>query len=250
MPPRALREGLDYYSGQASKHLARVRLSHLIALDAVEAGVQQVAGGFPELVAKATIGASSVDDKVREGFHEVHLIALKANFELYLNRLLVVIGTDDVATYLTRTNRNLRLKGGELASLIGGPLDDPIVRLELIDRIVPAHDLDDLVALFKRLGVGVQQSVDQRNPTWSQIRVAFAVRHLIEHRDGRVDARFKKAVGNGRWLRSSWGERDSIDSIAKVRMKAVDVERTYDSMQAAVEQIGVALKKWLAANQK
>jgi hypothetical protein len=62
---------------------------------------------------------------------------------------------------------------------------------------------------------------------WPQIYTAFEARHLVEHRDGRVDARFRDAVAQV-WSNSSWGRRFRLEDLEKVVVEEEDVIATHD----------------------
>jgi hypothetical protein len=94
---QACAEALGYYGTKCTEHLVRVRLSHVLAL----AGLREESLGH-DLIVNALVAEStgSIDDrslrvKVVAGLHEVHLVSLKANFELFLNRMLWTVWVHD-----------------------------------------------------------------------------------------------------------------------------------------------------------
>src|SRR5688500_3591076 len=89
------REKISYYGQKCQLHLTRVRLSHEIALRGLSEEQVAWSAAFADLAAGAfDIGpADTQEGKLRRGLSEVHLVALKANFELYLNRIVTAIWT-------------------------------------------------------------------------------------------------------------------------------------------------------------
>ncbi len=84
----------------------------------------------------------------------------------------------------------------------------------IIDKVVWNHGLAHFEKVLKSATQiqlhDVLNAKDFRY--WSQICTAFAARHLVEHRDGKVDGRFREAVA-GFWPNSSWGRRFSLEGL-------------------------------------
>jgi hypothetical protein len=59
--------------------------------------------------------------------------------------------------------------------------------------------------------------------------VAFEVRHLVEHCDGKPDSRFRDNVRNHRGG-STWGRRQDLNAAEKVHVEDEDVAITYEAM--------------------
>jgi hypothetical protein len=90
--PDGSTEKLRHYGTKCDQHLSRVRLSHRLALDGSRIDVPKVQAGINEL-ARASFDEVQPDRrelKLRSALHEVHLVALKSDFELYLNRVVTV----------------------------------------------------------------------------------------------------------------------------------------------------------------
>jgi hypothetical protein len=183
------------------------------------------------------------DMKLRRGLHEIHLIALKADFELYLNRVLTVVWMAHFESLAAKApaRRDVSLRELAEAAIQGGSGRDLV-----IDMVVPAHDLSRLVA-------SLREATDIRVPKdlpafdfrkWSQIQVAFEVRHLIEHRDGRIDSEFRTHVRHF-WPNSSWGRRGRLPSAPeRITVDEADVVSTYEAMREAVRLVTDALVLW------
>jgi hypothetical protein len=78
---------------------------------------------------------------------------------------------------------------------------------------------------------------------WPQIRTAFETRHLLEHRDGKVDAGFREVVAHY-WPNSSWGGRLSLEGLERVAVEEEDVIATHDAMLNATELLTIELLRW------
>jgi hypothetical protein len=203
-----MRERLKHYRTKCTQHLNRVRISHLLALEALVNEKPLLTKDYQDLVRAsfADMPPTKSLAKMHSALHKQHLVSLKINFELFLNRLLTTVWSfnfAELAAKVPKQTVNLR----DLAdSIIHGGESNPDMRDFLIGRIVPDHGL---LGFEESLEVATKvrlQAVlkDKSLPYWAQILTAFEIRHLVEHRDGRVDARFRKAVKDV-WSNSSWG---------------------------------------------
>jgi hypothetical protein len=231
---RSLAERLTYYDRKCQQHLNCVRLSHLIATGALENADWTPDGSLERLLDSSFDKAQREvrDAKLRHGLHEIHLVALKANFELYLNRVLSAIWT---VSFLALTPKMPAGRDVSLRELAESLLDDGEGEMKardlIIDRIVPVHGLRQLVTMLKEsTGIRLPDLLYRTNLRyWPQIHVAFEIRHLVEHRDGTVDPTFRKSVAQ-LWDTSSWGHREQLDGLRKIRVEGEDVNATYEAM--------------------
>ena len=249
---------LQHYGLKSRQHLRRVRLSDLLAVktlafdtsaDDLEQRLEQLS--FDE-------NESDVFAKLPTMVHEIHLVALKANFELYLNRVATVAWhsrlTQAAREPLARREefgrllKKTRLSREELIDvLLGGARAPGAVEL-LVDKIVPRQGLDALTDCLQiATGVSLRATLEgAKDPrTWAQIAVAFEIRHLVEHRDGKVDARFREAVKR-HWSNSTWG-RVSVADVKKVAVEYDDVTMTFEAMLQATELLTRDLLEWCSA---
>lgn len=67
----------------------------------------------------------------------------------------------------------------------------------------------------------------------------------MEHRDGKVDARFREAVA-GFWPNSSWERRLRLEGLEKVVVEEEDVIVTLDAMLNATKLLTNELLQWTA----
>jgi len=65
----------------------------------------------------------------------------------------------------------------------------------------------------------------------------------VEHRDGKVDGRFRAAVARF-WPTSSWGKRLSLEGLEKVVVEEEDVIATYEAMLNATELLANEVLRW------
>ena len=115
----------------------------------------------------------------------------------------------------------------------------------VIDKIVPANGLEGFQDVLKKtIGIdlrGVLYSKDKQ--CWPQICTAFAVRHLVEHRDGRVDRKFREKVEQV-WGESSWSRHTDIKRSKKVPVEEKDVDKTCDAMLEATGLLAEEVRRW------
>jgi hypothetical protein len=116
----------------------------------------------------------------------------------------------------------------------------------VIQMVVPEHGLGALVRTLKE-ATGIELPKDlpgYKFSRWSQIKVAFEVRHLIEHRDGRVDSDFRAHVQKF-WSNSSWGRRGRLpDRRERIIVEEEDVKYTFDAMRETARLLTDVLVQW------
>ena len=84
----------DYYGSKCQQHLARTKLCHDLAIEAVgyhrsETSGSAVSTGVAELIQKFVDDADSeLSDRLVLALRETHFLALKVNFEFFLYRLV------------------------------------------------------------------------------------------------------------------------------------------------------------------
>jgi hypothetical protein len=210
---------LAYYDTECCKHLSRVRLSHLLALDALGFEADLASKKHGDLIG-ASFGNAKQDvfeTKLRDVLHEVHLVFLKTNFELFLNRLLSTIWTFHFVE-LTSHISDQSIPLSELAAeFLQTGESRAGAREFIIDKIVPSHGLDNLESLLqKTTKIRLREILNRKDfHFWPQINTAFEVRHLMEHRDGKVDRRFRSKMAQ-LWVHSSWGARLKLEGLEKI----------------------------------
>jgi hypothetical protein len=236
---------LRHYGKKCEEHLTRVRLSLQLSLDAVERITCNSAAAINELV-RASFDQPSpaiLDSKLRWGLCELHLLALKADFELFLNRMLTVVWDahfERLASERT-PKKDVRLK--ELAASVARGVCG---RDFVVEAVVPKHGLDELAAsLRETTGIELSENLPGYDFTrWSQVSVAFQVRHLVEHLDGKADPKFRREVQKY-WCHSTWCKRHpDLEDLDRIRVELVDVDYTYTAMRDAARLLTHALLKW------
>jgi hypothetical protein len=235
---------LRHYHDQGRRHLNRVLLSYRLALDTVQHAPVTWEGKYAELI-RGSFPTARRDEylmKVSNGLHEVHLVSLKSNFELFLNRMLSTVWVFHFAE-LAGTISNARLRKLAVNAHPHGKSEDAF--LNLIDKIVPRHGLDQFEeALKDSTQVSLPDALNAKDLRyWPQILTAFGVRHLVEHRDGKVDHRFQEKV-SAFWSSSSWGRRLRFDGLRKVDVQEEDVVETWSAMCEASGLITAELVRW------
>jgi hypothetical protein len=97
----------------------------------------------------------------------------------------------------------------------------------------------------KTTGIDVTKVLNDKSPRyWSQILVAFEVRHLVEHTNGKADSAFiEKVDTGGSWGQSSWVDLP-LQRGSKIPIRNSDFELTCQAMIEAVRLIGDALLRF------
>jgi hypothetical protein len=215
-------ERLTHYDTKCREHLSRVRLSHMLALEALSG--EQVQSDEKRDLIRASFGnqlQEGYETKIPTVVHKLHLVSLKANFELFLNRLLSTVWTFHFPE-LSPTISGPLISLRELAAAFEHTTDSRIdIRDFIIEKIVPAYGLQQFEkALEKTTCIHLYDVLNRKDiHYWPQIYTAFEVRHLVEHRDGRVDREFRTKLAK-KWDQSSWGRRDSLEQLKKVPVRA------------------------------
>ena len=201
---------ISYYSEKCQEHLSRVRVSHVLALCSLRGDSEGVrkANDLGDLIKNSFAGPvdeAKQAEKLREIVHEQHLVGLKANFELYLSLVLTSLVTHhgkaiaDKMERLESDSLTLRMRWNRMTRT---PCETPSPH-----RLCRAGDWESWLNFWKR----PLESDSQRCPKcptsrkWStgfRFQTAFHVRHLVEHRDNKVDAKFRRDV-SATWRRST-----------------------------------------------
>src|SRR5687767_9746533 len=105
-------ERVTFYYQKCEQHLSRVRVSHLLALRAVDIGVADSHEDFRKIVDVAfpNLNAARIEQKLMSGLNQVHLVALKADFELFLNRVLTALVVEGLQRAAEDMSAEKRLK--------------------------------------------------------------------------------------------------------------------------------------------
>lgn len=243
----AFRARCEYYGRRCRQQLYRAKLSRNLALDHVgnvlgpdDAPVACYAPLVAESIETTEANASQVRRKLEKIIVQSHFLNLKVNFEFFLNRILHCLWSHQFEQ-LVRQTRNPLLKEEV-------PLRDVALALSaaggggkefIIDTIVPAHGLDRMAECFKATtGITLPAAFNaQSSKLWPQIHSAFEVRHLIEHRNGKIDQRFLDQVaGRPLWKNSSWSN-FPVALHQSIEIRESDFEATWNAMIPAVQII-------------
>lgn len=159
----------------------------------------------------------------------------KINFELFLNRLLSTIWVFNFAELAPTISSEVPLS--EVAASIAEAGESSVnLREFIIDKVVGNQGLEHFEKVLKRATqIRLRDVLYAKDfHYWPQIYTAFQARHLVEHRDGKVDGRFREAVREV-WSNSSWGRRLGLERLEKVVVEEEDVVATHDAMLNAAE---------------
>jgi len=237
----------EYYVKKCREHLARTKLSWLLAVQGCREynlDGDDIRSLTESAVAFEDLDLSGRQAKLIRKLCNLHLLGLKANFEIFLNRILTAAlrrNFPEIEPDKWTKAADGKLPLGTFVSAI--ELDSP--QEFIIAQVVPTHDLEKFNAVFAQLlQSSLQQSIcrdDHRS--WHQIKTAFEVRHLIEHQNGNADRYFFNTC-SGSWMHSSWADFPNLEDASKrngrcqVHARDKDFEATYDAMVKAATLIG------------
>jgi hypothetical protein len=244
---------LNYYKRKCHEHLSRVRLSHAFALERLRRNGLFSDGSVNELISASFANGlheQAGNQKLEKVINELHLMALKANFELYLNRLLTTLWTFHFSQLVDTIAGDKRISLADLASAVAEHADEFSAKKFVIEQIVPGYGLRRFTNEIKKtIHVSVEDVLDTKDPTyWPQIYTAFEVRHLIEHCDGKVDGDFREHVAAS-WPNTTWGRHgNNLWTVEKVEVAEEDVKITYSAMLEAARLITEQVIGWGSKN--
>ena len=233
-------ERLRHYHTKCIQHLNRVRLSHVLALKALQNEQALMTQECQSLVRASFVDMPPTEKlaKMHEALHSQHLCSLKINFEQFLNRLLTTVWSFNFTKLAAKVSGREEVKLRELAdSIVAAGESSVDMRDFFIGRIVPVQGLETFDDAFRdATQIRLRDVLYGKNHRyWPQILTAFEIRHLVEHRDGSVDVKFRRVVKDV-WSNSSWGEL-SLDRLRKVPVREADVIETHGAMLNAADLI-------------
>jgi hypothetical protein len=216
----------EFYGFKCRQRLSRTQLSHELALHHLAEVVDTPAGEFAPLL-KAAIKAHDreqprLHEKLVKIIVESHFLTLKANFEYFLNRMLYCLWSRQFEQLAYRSRTKVVLRD------VSRALSDTAARERVIDSLIPAHGLDKLKDAFHEATTqSLPVELDKHAPgVWNQIHTAFEVRHLVEHRNGKVDSQFLNKV---QWKQSSWHD-FPVSEQAQIEVRREDFDKTCETM--------------------
>jgi hypothetical protein len=175
---------------------------------------------------------------------KTHFLLLKVNVEYFLSRI-IHSACEEHFNQLVQNQGFVALfkdirKDIEIPEFMA-VIAKGNVKEYVLSKLVPPQGLDRFEVILKE-GMGISLSGILGEKTWPQIYCAFELRHLIEHRNGKVDARFRKRV-IPHWRNSSWRDIPlNIGSAIEIRQD--DFERTFESMLKAADAIAGAIRSF------
>lgn len=243
-----------YYGNKCHQWLYRTRLSCDLAL--VRLGELLETGGvvrYEPLVSQALNAWDQRPPRLQQKLFEVlvesHFLTLKANFEYFLNRLLYCLWWWQFEKLVHRGGKLLAEKVSlrDLAKAVTGQGAKEFV----IGKVIPTHGLELMAKCYSETtGITLHDRLNAIDPKiWSQIHSAFEVRHLIEHRKGKIDQRFRDEVASqSLWRNSSWDDFEVHQAtpgtkVARIEVRRKDFEATFEAMVRAAENITALTKE-------
>ena len=221
-----------YYERKCIEHLSRVMLSHICALNS--ATNETKTGDFKSIYALAAPG----NDELTSLINDVHFVALKTNFELFLILSLRLIWFEHFEHLAIESKETVKL-----SALTGFESEDDL-KLIVIENIIPRHGLSAIKKAIKRAtGIDIRGLLFSEMKLWPQIEVSFQLRNLIEHRNGKVDRSFLSTVSET-WAMTSFGRSEIPPPGQQVELAVEDVSASYEAMRAAATIISSSLSNW------
>jgi hypothetical protein len=239
------REECDFYTRKCQQRLYRTCLSCKFTLDhlrrlRVIAELEE----YKRLLDEALQGIQGSDlSLLRERLIKVvfksHFLNLKVNFEYFLNRMLYCIWSSQFERLAHQKGMKFgaRVTLREFSQALSGQGGNECI----IGRVVPSHGLKEMNK-FLRQTTGkslYDQHYARNSKVWSQIHTAFEVRHLIEHRKGKVNDQFLREVP---WKNSSWADFPVVEH-AKIEVREGDFTATFEAMVEAVESVNAVIRE-------
>lgn len=217
-----------HFTQKCAEHLARTVVARNLAVAGGDKALETV---DPKLLQQALGEKDSSAARVHAILTQSLFLELKANFELYLWTQGRAWLRHDLIGSLARASQKGAnfLKQSTLQSVFNDGSPDSLLPVQGLEALTAV--LEDIAPGFKVRGVVKQD--------FAQISVAFQVRHVVEHRKGRVDERFISGVKQD-WRGSSWGKRskDVPKKDDRVHVTGDDFDSTYCAMQRAVSAVG------------
>lgn len=256
--PNDFEGAVAFYVSKCCEYLRRTQLTYRIAADVLardsEAALVERYGA---LVIEAVGDDASRTARLDRVLARSHLSMQKTNFELFLNRIAAAKWEYHLDHVLARWPHPIRVPSDSFLRP-----SDAGARFGVAELNVPSMGLSDLVGHLKTIlgitgepfstwaGLDAPITVGPVTITlWSQVVVAFQVRHLFEHRDGRVNRAFRNHVAP-HWPRSSWSsvqplealsQRDATGRSSKVGTRELDFMATTEAMVQGAARIGAAV---------
>jgi hypothetical protein len=237
------RSNCGYYGDKCRKRLYRTKLSLDLAFDHLgevldSGGVARYESLLCEALEVHEREAPQLRQKLVRVIVESHFLTLKVNFEYFLNRMLYCLWSWQFEQLVRRKPKGSLTKAVPLRDFAQA-LSDQGGKEFVIGKVVPAHGLDRMAECFEETtGKSVSKALNACDPKlWSQIHSAFEVRHLIEHRKGKVDQRFiEEVASHSLWKNSSWAN-FPLGKQVPIQVREIDFEATCDAMVQAVKII-------------
>lgn len=132
---------------------------------------------------------------------------------------------------------------GALTSDGARALAGPTSRARIADALVPVRGFVPLLK-FLREFFDLKLEVVVGDPHYSQVRVAFEIRHKFEHTNGKVDKRFVDEVKNIMGKTSWKDDAERLSTVgSKIEIRYGDVERTSESMTHFARKLAESVRK-------
>ncbi len=250
--PQDFQGAVGHFVAKARQYLWRTSFGYRAAADVLEhSSDAELVDRYGPLVADA-LGDLEGADRQDRMLARPHLLAQLQAFDLLLNRLAAAQWEFQREATLRRWRRPIRLPAE------GYP---EVPRFGLAELNVPARGLEALTEHLRTIvGItrpfsawaGLDRQVEAegaRVQVWSQVAVAYRVRHLVEHRDGRVDRGFRDAVMT-HWPSTSWqswsdaiglDRRDARGHGLRIPIRHVDFVATTEALLEAARGVGAAM---------
>jgi hypothetical protein len=239
--PDDLIKAYSFYQQKCVQHLHRARLSLRLAVDHIRSASTNLEDYRDEAEQCGLSPTNVFVTDMASIAIKTHFLLLKVNFEYYLNRI-ILCACDRHFGRLVHNAGFIGLVKEVRKDLDIGDLISAIAREEVKDyvltKVVPPQGLDRFEAILNN-GMNISLPDVIGKHYWGQIFCAFELRHLIEHRNGKVDPRFLKRVA-GHWRTSSWADTDLAEG-KTVEIRQRDFDRTFDAMLISVNAIAAAL---------
>lgn len=231
-----------FLGNKCQQQLHRISLSRTLASDHVLCASTDLTSYYPLVEQAVGMPDRDICDQLLCVINKTHFLLLKVHFEFFLSQIVHCVWdyhfdklVEKKASPLARTEQHT-LEPFARAVSKGNPKE------YILRRIIPTHGLARMEkALKESTGLSLSTILNRSDPSyWPQIHSAFAVRHLVEHTNGRVDTRFHDEIYPGPlWKRSSWGQ-GKVDIGDEIVIRGIDFEATLGAMLPSAASIAEA----------
>ena len=253
-----LEKPLSYYIEKFERRVYRRMLEYETLRRHIRSDAENLGPNLVRLLALEPTVIQST--KIKDHLEKNCLVGLKAEFELFfliytkqvISRILQLIqeqgGIPETHRGILKALRDHR---SYCESFFHSGMRDPSTTF--IEHVIPSHGLDRMIDLLSTCGWGAVERLDAIDDDFIpydmqqhvdgpllQVRMAFQVRHAIEHSFSKVSLGFKHKTRK-LWHRTTWrrpfAQEEGPCLGARILIDEIDIHATAASMTAIVKEL-------------